>query len=73
VAARWASPTATAGESVKAYVSPRPGAAVEGAELSAYCAERSAACAYPGQVEILPDLPKATSGKILGRELRSRL
>ncbi|GAA2632470.1 AMP-binding protein [Streptomyces axinellae] len=41
-------------------------------ELAAYCAERLAACKYPREVEILPDLPKTTSGKILRRELRSR-
>lgn len=60
------------GESVKAYVSLRPGAHVEPAELSAYCAERIAAYKYPRQVEILPVLPKTTSGKILRRELRDR-
>ncbi|MBT2403799.1 AMP-binding protein [Streptomyces sp. ISL-87] len=60
------------GESVKAYVSLRPGASVEPAELSAYCAERIAAYKYPRQVEILPVLPKTTSGKILRRELRDR-
>lgn len=60
------------GESVKAYVSLRPGARVEPAELSAYCAERIAAYKYPRQVEILPVLPKTSSGKILRRELRDR-
>ncbi|MEU9800039.1 AMP-binding protein [Streptomyces sp. NPDC051000] len=60
------------GESVKAYVSLRPGARVEPAELSAYCAERIAAYKYPRQVEILPVLPKTSSGKILRRELRER-
>ncbi|CAM5383560.1 hypothetical protein SAVIM338S_01731 [Streptomyces avidinii] len=60
------------GESVKAYVSLRPGTTVEPAELSAYCAERIAAYKYPRQVEILPVLPKTSSGKILRRELRDR-
>ncbi|MBW5483577.1 AMP-binding protein [Streptomyces bambusae] len=60
------------GESVKAYVSLRPGAAADPAELSAYCAERIAAYKYPRHVEILPVLPKTTSGKILRRELRER-
>ncbi|MFI1396559.1 AMP-binding protein [Streptomyces sp. NPDC020681] len=58
------------GESVKAYVSLRPGALVEPAEISAYCAERLAAYKYPREVEILAELPKTTSGKILRRELR---
>ncbi|MDJ0381571.1 AMP-binding protein [Streptomyces sp. G-G2] len=60
------------GESVKAYVSLRPGMSVEPAELSAYCAARIAAYKYPRQVEILPVLPKTSSGKILRRELRER-
>lgn len=60
------------GESVKAYVSLRPGAGADPAELSAYCAERLAAYKYPRRVEILPVLPKTTSGKILRRELRDR-
>ncbi|MEV6327281.1 AMP-binding protein [Streptomyces sp. NPDC051909] len=64
-------PDAYRGETVKAYVSLRPGAAAEPAELSAYCAERLAAYKYPREVEILPELPKTTSGKILRRDLRS--
>ncbi|MEU8569744.1 AMP-binding protein [Streptomyces pathocidini] len=60
------------GETVKAYVSLRPGASVAPAELSAYCAERLAAYKYPREVVVLPELPKTTSGKILRRELRSR-
>jgi long-chain acyl-CoA synthetase len=63
-------PDAYRGETVKAYVSLCPGAAVEPAELSAYCERRLAAYKYPREVEILPDLPKTTSGKILRRELR---
>jgi long-chain acyl-CoA synthetase len=60
------------GETVKAYVSLRPGACVEPAEISAYCAERLAAYKYPREVQILAELPKTTSGKILRRELRSQ-
>ncbi|MFI6764340.1 AMP-binding protein [Streptomyces sp. NPDC050355] len=60
------------GETVKAYVSLRPGKAPEPAELSAYCKERLAAYKYPREVEILAELPKTTSGKILRRELRHR-
>ncbi|MFF4506025.1 class I adenylate-forming enzyme family protein [Streptomyces sp. NPDC001401] len=60
------------GETVKAYISLRPGADMDPGELAAYCKERLAAYKYPRQVEILPDLPKTASGKILRRELRSR-
>ncbi|MEV6398780.1 AMP-binding protein [Streptomyces sp. NPDC051907] len=64
-------PDAYRGETVKAYVSLRPGAQALPAELSSYCEERLAAYKYPREVEILPELPKTTSGKILRRELRS--
>ncbi|KUL41087.1 class I adenylate-forming enzyme family protein [Streptomyces regalis] len=60
------------GETVKAYISLRPGAETDPDALAAYCRERLAAYKYPRQVEILPDLPKTASGKILRRELRSR-
>ncbi|MFJ9647205.1 AMP-binding protein [Streptomyces sp. NPDC101206] len=60
------------GETVKAYVSLRPGFSVGPAELAAHCAARMAAYKYPRQVEVLPALPKTTSGKILRRELRDR-
>ncbi|MET8682468.1 AMP-binding protein [Streptomyces sp. NPDC004647] len=61
------------GESVKAYVSLRPEEPVTPEELAAYCKERLAAYKYPREVEVLPELPKTTSGKILRRELRSRV
>ncbi|HWM40699.1 MAG TPA: AMP-binding protein [Streptomyces sp.] len=60
------------GESVKAYVSLRPDAPAGPAELISHCKERLAAYKYPREIEILTDLPKTTSGKILRRELRSR-
>ncbi|MFJ7150028.1 class I adenylate-forming enzyme family protein [Streptomyces sp. NPDC100445] len=60
------------GETVKAYISLRPGAEADPDELAGYCKERLAAYKYPRQVEILPELPKTASGKILRRELRSR-
>lgn len=41
-------------------------------ELAAFRGGRLAACEYPRLVEILPDLPRTASGKILRRELRSR-
>lgn len=59
------------GETVRAYVSLRPGSSVEPGELGAYCKERLAAYKYPREVEILTELPKTASGKILRRELRS--
>ncbi|MGW7275246.1 class I adenylate-forming enzyme family protein [Streptomyces sp. NPDC054864] len=65
-------PDSYRGETVKAFVSLRPEADVTPDDLAAYCKERLAAYKYPRAVEILPELPKTTSGKILRRELRSR-
>jgi long-chain acyl-CoA synthetase len=58
------------GETVKAVVSLKPGESVEPEALIAYCKERMAAYKYPRQVEIIDDLPKTATGKILRRELR---
>ncbi|MET8948275.1 AMP-binding protein [Streptomyces sp. NPDC004542] len=60
------------GETVKAFVSLRPGAAVTPAELVDFCKARLAAYKYPREVEILGELPKTGSGKLLRRELRDR-
>ncbi|MFE7704844.1 class I adenylate-forming enzyme family protein [Streptomyces sp. NPDC057486] len=65
-------PDAYRGETVRAYVSLRPGSSAEPDELGAYCKERLAAYKYPREVLILTELPKTASGKILRRELRSQ-
>jgi len=58
------------GESVKAFVSLKPGAQATVDELIAHCKERMAAYKYPRQVEFIDELPKTVTGKILRRELR---
>ncbi|WP_431924891.1 class I adenylate-forming enzyme family protein [Amycolatopsis tucumanensis] len=58
------------GETVKAFVSLRPGFAVTADELISFCRERMAAYKYPRQVEFLEELPKTVSGKLLRRALR---
>jgi long-chain acyl-CoA synthetase len=58
------------GETVKAFVSVRPGASVSPDELIAHCKERMAAYKYPRQVVLIDELPKTVTGKILRRELR---
>ncbi|MCI9888516.1 AMP-binding protein [Micrococcales bacterium 31B] len=58
------------GENVKAYVSLHPGAEVSPDEIKAFARERMAAYKYPRVVEILDDLPKTTSGKIMRRMLQ---
>ena len=60
------------GETVWAYVSLRPGAEATPAELIAFCREQMAAYKYPRRVEVLPDLPKTPTGKLLRRELREQ-
>jgi long-chain acyl-CoA synthetase len=58
------------GETVKAFVSLKPGASATPEELIAHCKERMAAYKYPRSVELLDELPKTVTGKILRRELR---
>ncbi|MBV9192747.1 MAG: AMP-binding protein [Solirubrobacterales bacterium] len=59
------------GETVKAFVSLRPGQTADEAALVTFCKERMAAYKYPRSVEILTELPKTVTGKVLRRELRA--
>jgi len=65
-------PDAYRGETVKAYVSLRPGRTATAEELIAFCRSQMAAYKYPRQIEFLDELPKTVSGKLLRRELRAR-
>jgi long-chain acyl-CoA synthetase len=65
-------PDAYRGETVKAFVSLRPGAVTTPAELIAYCKDNMAAYKYPRSVELIDELPKTATGKVLRRELRGR-
>jgi long-chain acyl-CoA synthetase len=58
------------GETVKAFVSLKAGAAASEDELIAFCRARMAAYKYPRQVEVIDEIPKTATGKILRRELR---
>jgi long-chain acyl-CoA synthetase len=60
------------GETVKAFVSLKPGESVSEEALISFCKERMAAYKYPRQIEFVDELPKTASGKILRRELRDR-
>ena len=60
------------GETVKAFVSLRPGKTATAEELIAFAKERLAAYKYPRQVEFLDEVPKTVTGKLLRRELRGR-
>ena len=58
------------GEEVKAVVSLSPDAKATPEDLQAFCKDRLAAYKYPRFVEIVAELPKGPTGKILKRELR---
>ena len=58
------------GESVKAVISFKPRQNATPAAIVDFCKERMAAYKYPRTVEIVEDLPKTVTGKILRRELR---
>jgi len=58
------------GQTVKAVVSLKPGQSLQPDALIAFCKERMAAYKYPRIVEIIDELPKTVTGKILRRALR---
>ena len=60
------------GETVKAFVSLRPGKTATAEELIAFTKDRMAAYKYPRQIEFLDEIPKTVTGKLLRRELRNR-
>ncbi len=59
------------GEEVKACVVPKPGMAVDAADVIAWTRERIAAFKAPKSVDVIPLMPRNASGKILRRELRA--
>jgi long-chain acyl-CoA synthetase len=61
------------GEAVRAFVSLKPGQSASADELRAFAKERLAAYKAPREVEVLDELPKTPTGKILRRELRAGL
>ena len=58
------------GEEVKAVVALNPSSNASPEELIEYCKKHVAAYKYPRSVEIVPELPKGPTGKILRREIR---
>jgi len=63
-------PDEARGEEVKYYVSPREGHALDAAEIEGYVKEHLAKYKWPKEIEVLPELPKGPTGKILKRELK---
>lgn len=64
-------PDDTKGELAKAYVVPRQGAQIDLQQLERHCRERLAAYKVPRAFQVVSDLPKTSTGKILRRLLRT--
>jgi long-chain acyl-CoA synthetase len=62
-------PHAELGEEVAAFVTLRPGARAEAAELIAFCRERLAGYKYPRRITVVDEMPKSATGKILKTRL----
>jgi len=60
------------GETVWAFVVPRPGTALRGGEVVTWCRERLARYKVPRRIVITDALPRSAVGKILRRELREK-
>lgn len=60
------------GEEVKIYVSPREGQVLTAEEIKDYVEEHLAKYKWPKEIEVLPELPKGPTGKILKRELKTK-
>jgi acyl-CoA ligase (AMP-forming) (exosortase A-associated) len=60
------------GQTIKAFVVPRDGQAVNPDDLMAYCGEKMPRYMVPRAVEVLNELPKTTSGKVDYPALRRR-
>jgi acyl-CoA synthetase (AMP-forming)/AMP-acid ligase II len=58
------------GEEVKAIVAPKPDQTVDADELIAFTRERLATYKCPRSVDVLPELPRSATGKILKKVLR---
>jgi long-chain acyl-CoA synthetase len=57
------------GETVKAFVVPKPGVTATAEELTAFCKLHLAAFKVPTQIEFRAELPKSMIGKVLRRVL----
>ncbi|MEE4537992.1 MAG: long-chain-fatty-acid--CoA ligase [Erythrobacter sp.] len=64
-------PSTQWGEEVKACCVAKPGMEIEAGDVIAYARERIAAFKAPKSIDIIPEMPRNASGKILRRELRA--
>jgi long-chain acyl-CoA synthetase len=65
-------PSVEWGQTVKAFVVPRPGQNVTAADISEFCRTRLASFKRPEAIEFIEALPKNPLGKILRKELRDK-
>ena len=63
-------PDSYRGETIKAFIVPKPGETLSAEDVTKFCKERLAAYKVPKKVEFLDELPKSAIGKILRRQLR---
>jgi len=59
------------GETVKAFVVPKPGETLTKEELDSFCRDRLTAYKVPRTYEFIDELPKSAVGKILRKDLRA--
>ena len=59
------------GEEVKACVVAKPGTELRPADLIAYCRERLAHYKCPRSVDVIAEVPRNLSGKVLKKDLRA--
>ena len=65
-------PDGTLGHVIKAYVAPRDGETVDPEALLSFCAERMPRYMVPKFVQVMPSLPKTSSGKVDYPALRNQ-
>ena len=65
-------PDAYLGQTIKAFVSLKPGTQATPKEIIAFCKERMLRHQYPRQIEIIDVLPKGENGEVLLRQLREQ-
>ena len=64
-------PDAYLGQTIKAFISLKPGAQATPKEIIAFGKERMPRHQYPRQVEIVDELPRNEAGEILRQKLRA--
>ena len=62
-------PDARSGETVKAYITLKPGATATAEEIEKFCRENLTAYKVPKAFEFRAELPKTMVGKVLRRQL----